>query len=219
MLPRTVAEAEFEALLERIDRAVGEAMAAPKRSRGRAPRFRCRQCGAWHGGSRGLLCPDCHTKAAGGPPWLTFCERCGGRKRVGERCWHCGHEPEGEVRRRPALERWFEPIGESEAPDPRVIGVCQGAGRLAEQLRQAIGRTRTTAHPLHRAYAIENVRRRGAAWVNRISNQLLPILDQLHPNDLDRLVGCLARIEHAIGRETVPLRRLKAVARRRLGGS
>jgi hypothetical protein len=218
MLPRTAAEAEFEALLVRIDRAVGEAMAAPQRSRRRSPRFRCRRCGAWHGDSLTLLCPDCRTKAEGGPGWLAFCERCGGRKGVGERCRHCGHEPEGEERRA-APGRWLESIGEAEVPDPRVAGVCRGAGRLAEQLRQAIRRAGSAAHPSHRAYAIENVRRRGAAWVNRVSNQLLPILGGLHPNDLDRLVGCLARVEHAIGRETVPLRRLKAEARRRLGRS
>ncbi|MFC3675439.1 peptidoglycan-binding protein [Ferrovibrio xuzhouensis] len=31
----------------------------------RAPTFRCINCGAWHGGAYGLLCPDCWKKLYG----------------------------------------------------------------------------------------------------------------------------------------------------------
>lgn len=101
-------------------------------------------------------------------------------------------------------------------PDPRIQGICRHAGQLALRLRQAMRRAGMQPNLLRRRYTVTRIRRRGATWINRISGQFLPILDRFDPRDLDRLVGCLARVEHAIGRETGPLRRLKAAARQRL---
>jgi hypothetical protein len=130
----------------------------------------------------------------------------------------------GEAELEQLLEQADEAVSEAELEweaesgrSAEVVHSCRQAGQIADRLRQAIRRARAGGHPFRRDFAIANIRRRGAAWVNRISNQMLPILGRFHPNDLDLLVGCLARVEHAIGGGTVPLQRLKAAVRQRLG--
>jgi hypothetical protein len=56
-----------------------EAMVARRQ---RSPNFRCQICRAWHGGLYGAVCPDCHTKAQGGPEPRTYCPVCGGVRRT-----------------------------------------------------------------------------------------------------------------------------------------
>jgi hypothetical protein len=117
------------------------------------------------------------------------------------------------------LARIDRALGEVPPGDPRVNRLCADAGRMADQVREALRRAARAAQPTQRALAAENVRRRAAAWINRVSNQVLSILSSLSPRDIDRVVGCLARVEHAIGRETLPLRRLKVAAWPLLGRS
>jgi hypothetical protein len=117
------------------------------------------------------------------------------------------------------LSRIDRAIAETPPGDPRVNRLCADAGRMADQLREALRRAARADQVSHRSIAAESVRRRGAAWLNRVSNQILTILPSLSPRDVDRVVGCLARVEHAIGHETPPLRRLKAAAWPLLGRS
>jgi hypothetical protein len=134
-----------------------------------------------------------------------------------------GQSPDDEALRRILFPyryrsaREFEERQVGGAPDPRIQGICRAAGQLAGRLREDMQRARGQPDPLRRRYTLQRIQRRGATWINRVSGQLAPILGQFAPDELDRLVGCLARVEHAIGLETAPFRRLKAAARARLG--
>jgi hypothetical protein len=91
-----IAELEMERLLQRVDAGVREAMASPRTRRRRVRTYACRACGGRQAeGPRGI-CPDCRTKAEGGPAWLTFCERCGARTREGSLCRRCAGGGHGE---------------------------------------------------------------------------------------------------------------------------
>jgi V8-like Glu-specific endopeptidase len=102
-------------------------------------------------------------------------------------------------------------------PSAIVQNICVSAGALAERLRQQMQQTRRRS-PQHWPSTVDRIRRQGATWINRISNQLLPQLDRFTRPELDQIVGCVARVEHAIGVGTAPFRRLKSAAQQRLAG-
>jgi hypothetical protein len=140
-------------------------------------------------------------------------------RRVSGHFFYGGRPPRQMFRGRPGREA--EAVFETQAPyrhDPTIARICRDAGELANELRQAIQNVWSgRSSPAHRAIATERLRRKGTAWINHISNEMLPILKRFHPRDLDMLVGCIARVEHAIGREPVPFRRLKAAVKQILG--
>lgn len=99
---------------------------------------------------------------------------------------------------------------------PMIRGICLNASRMASNVGSTMKRSRIRTGPFQRGIVAEGARRRDARWLNQMSNRLLPILDRFQPHELDLLVGCLARVEHAIGQETIPFRRLKAAAATRM---
>jgi hypothetical protein len=101
---------------------------------------------------------------------------------------------------------------------PVVQNVCRTASAIASETRQRLGNIRT-ADPIHRLIVAEGIKSRAAGQVNRIANQVAPMLDRLPPREVDMLVGCLARVEHSIGRSTAPVERLRAAAHRRLAAA
>src|SRR2546425_3104846 len=78
----------------------------------------------------------------------------------------------------------------STTPAPEIMRVCIQSAQLADSLNQEMARTRKESKPYHLEIALEGIREKGRSWINKISNQMLPILDRFQPNDLDRLVGC-----------------------------
>jgi hypothetical protein len=108
---------------------------------------------------------------------------------------------------------------ESIPPSGEIARLCAQAGQIASQLSDELRRVQVAryVHAGMRDAAITRIRERGARWINRVSNEILPIINHFHPNDLDRLTGCLTRVESVIGWETIPLRRLRAIIRPLLG--
>jgi hypothetical protein len=101
---------------------------------------------------------------------------------------------------------------EREELGPVVARVCAISANIADQTRNAL-------RGLHRNGALwraEAIRTRAAEQVNRLSRQLFPLLGQLSRDEVDLLAGCLGRVEHAIGRETLPMRRFRAAVQQRL---
>jgi hypothetical protein len=109
-----------------------------------------------------------------------------------------GSNPEFEVQR--------EELG------PKVARVCAVSASIANQTRNALRGLPGTAAP----WRAEAIRTHAAEQVNRLSRQLIPLLRHLRREEVDVLAGCLGRVEHAIGRETLPMRRFRAAARQRL---
>ncbi len=105
------------------------------------------------------------------------------------------------------------------AHDPVLQRVCLDSSQLALRVRSALQQSRSRTGIFQRGIVAEGARRKAARWLNQMSNRLLPILDRFPPRELDLLVGCLARVEHAIGQETLPFRRLKAAAAARMRSS
>ncbi|HWY49063.1 MAG TPA: hypothetical protein VNX70_16865 [Bryobacteraceae bacterium] len=101
---------------------------------------------------------------------------------------------------------------EQETPGPVVERVCAISASIADQARNAL-RGLPGNGARWRAKAI---RTRAAERINRLSRQLVPLLGQFSRDEVDVLVGCLGRVEHAIGRETLPMRRFRAAAQQRL---
>lgn len=104
------------------------------------------------------------------------------------------------VRRLPALLAALaparQPEAEQETNDSVVRRVCAISANIARHASNKNG---------------------AAEQINRLSRQLLPRLPQFTRQEIDRLTGCMGRVEHAIGRETVPMRRFRAAARQLLG--
>ena len=101
---------------------------------------------------------------------------------------------------------------EREQLGPVVARICAISAGIANQARYAL-RGLPGNGALWRAEAI---RSRAAEQVNRLGRQLIPLLRHLHREEVDLLAVCLGRVEHAIGRETLPMRRFRAAARQRL---
>ena len=98
------------------------------------------------------------------------------------------------------------------SPHPDITGVCIRATSVANNLRARIQRVRTS-----NPSTITSIQKRGAKWLSDVSNAYINRLDRYHPRDLDRLAGCLTRVE-AVVRITPPnLRRLRATIANRLG--
>jgi hypothetical protein len=101
---------------------------------------------------------------------------------------------------------------EREELGPMVARVCAISASIANQAHNALRGLPGNAAPWH----AEAIRTRAAERINRLSRQLIPRLGQLSRDEVDLLAGCLGRVEHAIGRETLPMRRFRAAARQRL---
>lgn len=99
-------------------------------------------------------------------------------------------------------------------PHPDIAGVCTRATNAANNLRAHIRRAQ--AHWQHPS-VILNIRRQGAKWLNDTSNAYFGRLDRYHPRDLDRLAGCLTRVESVIRITPPNLQRVRAAIARRLG--
>jgi len=147
-----IAELEMEQLLQRVDAGVREAMASPRRPRGagrpraggrrRVRTYACRVCGARQAeGPRGI-CPDCATKAQGGPPAITFCEGCGSRVRQGSACQRCGRQGEafaaGEAELEACMRRVDRAVDRaSRSGSGEAMAAVLTPQRAQEQLRAA----------------------------------------------------------------------------------
>jgi len=110
------------------------------------------------------------------------------------------------------------PVFESEfefSSDALLRNICLSGGTMANRLRQAI-QTAKARSPQHWQIAVDRIRKQGATWINRVSNQLSSQIGRLTKPELDRVIGCIARVEHAIGFETTPFRRLKEAAHRQM---
>jgi hypothetical protein len=97
-------------------------------------------------------------------------------------------------------------------PSQELLNICRLSGARANQLRQAVQQ----AHMLGHAQEIERVRKLANVFVRRWANQMIGKIHTLHRNDIDRLLGCLARLEHAVGSTLPALGPLRAAARQRL---
>lgn len=104
-------------------------------------------------------------------------------------------------------------------PTRMVLNICQQASQRANQLRGAIQQSRTIADPQRRQYELQRLRGHANFFVRRWANQAMRYIPQLHPYDIDYLIGCLARLEHAVGSSLPALGPLRTVARQRLGES
>src|SRR5262245_29031057 len=94
-------------------------------------------------------------------------------------------------------------------PHPEIIGVCKRATRVASNLRARLQDARGSAR--------DEIRRKGAKWLRDTSNAYFGRLDRYDPRDLDRLVGCLTRVESVIKMTPDDLKRLRAAIASRLG--
>jgi LAS superfamily LD-carboxypeptidase LdcB len=110
----------------------------------------------------------------------------------------------------PAPEYQFE----QEAISPVVGRLCAISARIAADTRGALQVLRTNG--AGQTWRAEAIRERAASQVNRMSREIARRLTQFNGREIDLLTGCLSRVEHAIGRETLPMRKFRAVARERL---
>jgi hypothetical protein len=99
---------------------------------------------------------------------------------------------------------------ESYAPHPEIAGVCTRATRAANNLRTQLQRAAARGRPQR------EIRFQGAKWLSDTSNAFIGRLDRYHPRDLDRLAGCLTRVEAVVGLTPANLRRLRAAIAQRL---
>ena len=99
-----------------------------------------------------------------------------------------------------------------------VGNLCAQASRLAEAIRGRIQRA-VQANPLHRPIIIDRVRRKGSEWLGRVVRQLEPTLGTIPVERIDPLIGCLARVEHAMKRTHPGLSRLRRAAAARIAAA
>jgi hypothetical protein len=97
-----------------------------------------------------------------------------------------------------------------------VLTICQHALVRANQLRREVQNARGITNAQHREHQLRRLRQQANFFVRRWANQAIGYIPQLHPNDVDRLVGCLARVEHAVGSTLPGLGPLRRAAGRRL---
>jgi hypothetical protein len=97
-------------------------------------------------------------------------------------------------------------------PHPDITNVCLRATQVGDQIRVRVRQAGASGRPTRE----RNLRQRGARWLNDVGNAYAGRLDRYHPRDLDRLAGCLTRVESAVGITPPGLRRLRAEVARRL---
>jgi len=98
--------------------------------------------------------------------------------------------------------------------NPEIAGVCTRATKAANNIRARLGRARARGRPQRE---LSEIRRQGSKWLSDTSNAFINRLDRFHPNDLDRLAGCLTRVEAVVGWAPINLQRLRAAVSSRLG--
>lgn len=96
-------------------------------------------------------------------------------------------------------------------------GLCIQAHRIAQAIRTRRGAAERMQEP-QRSLVIAGARRRGAEWLARVVRQLERVLGSIPRERIDLLVGCLARVEHAMGTSSGSLERLRRAAAGRIGG-
>jgi hypothetical protein len=99
--------------------------------------------------------------------------------------------------------------------------LCIQARRLADALASDLARARGQSDPSRGGYMAQEARRKAAGWLTRVVRQLGAALDDVSREELDLLIGCLARVEHALGARHEGLERLRraVAARLRPGGA
>lgn len=95
-------------------------------------------------------------------------------------------------------------------PDSDVLNICQQATRLAEEIRRQI------AAAGRRSGRIRDIRTRANGQVGRLFQGIRGRMSQLNRRDIDGLVGCLARIEHAAGVPLPWMGRVRSIAQQQL---
>jgi hypothetical protein len=118
-----------------------------------------------------------------------------------------GSNPAMRGRRLREME-WMYEAGATHRPNPEVLRICRLASARAQQIREA---RRRGCSPNE----LQRLRGQANYFVRRWANQMIGKLGQLHPNDIDGLVGCLARVEHAAGATLPALGPLRSAAMRR----
>jgi hypothetical protein len=113
-------------------------------------------------------------------------------------------------RNQPMSRRWLRESETSPIPHPDIADVCKRATHLAHNVRTQLRRAQTQGR------STEYIRRKGVRWLNQVSGAHLNRLDQYHLRDLDRLAGCLTRVEAVVGDTPPNLRRLRAAIAPRL---
>lgn len=103
------------------------------------------------------------------------------------------------------------PRGQPAGRSPEVGKVC---GEASARVRRIERRWQTAQSDFERQRIPEDAE----WWLNSIVNRMIPRLGRLPSPDVDLLVGCLARVEHA-ARTTLPsMNRLRAAAQPYLRG-
>lgn len=113
-------------------------------------------------------------------------------------------------------------------PDPDVLNICQQATHLAEELRRQIATERQRLAERQRLGsrqrlgarriegAIRDIQMRANGQVGRLFQGIRNRMGQLSRRDIDGLVGCLARIEHAVGAPLPWMARVRSTAQQQL---
>jgi hypothetical protein len=93
---------------------------------------------------------------------------------------------------------------------PRVAAICREASGLASELRAY--RLRAGGDPR----AMSRLRSRANGWVKQRGADMLSGRHSLRREEIDLLVGCLARVEHAVGAPLPAMNGIRARAERML---
>jgi hypothetical protein len=93
-------------------------------------------------------------------------------------------------------------------PSPEVVRICRSAAERANRLRHERACATSTGE-------LNRLRGQANHFVKRWGNQMAGKLPRMHPADIDLLIGCLARLEHAVGARLPALDGLRAAATRR----
>jgi hypothetical protein len=97
-------------------------------------------------------------------------------------------------------------------PDSDVLSICQQASRFAEEIRRQIAQARQRSA----ARRIRDIQTRANGHVGRLFSGIRGKMSQLNRRDIDGLVGCLARIEHASGITLPWMTRIRSIAQQQL---
>lgn len=111
---------------------------------------------------------------------------------------------------------WDAATGGRTTPDSDVLNICQQSARLAEEIRRqiAVARRRPGSSRIERA--VRNIQTRANGQVGRLFQGIRGRMSQLNRRDIDGLVGCLARIEHAAGTPLPWMARVRSIAQQQL---
>jgi len=111
------------------------------------------------------------------------------------------------------LEQALEQVDEAlymEGPRPRIAAVCRTTGGLATTMRGEY--RRAGGQPA----TVRRLRLQANRFVKRWGHDLLSGRHHLRPAEIDLVVGCLARLEHAVGGGVPAMNGVRARAMRLL---